>query len=630
MTSIPYDLFGSCSALAFIVIPNNITSINETAFKNCANLTSIRIRKQLGEPVNEQLITRLQEVTSVSLPFITVNNVSLPPIIQNVVYNDTTNKIIITYTPGECDTNDSVQFVEYSINGGNWAQLTSNEIEYDTTEDFDIRLRQNTVMGFSGPSIAYTVIVNNLDTLVLTFNTDYGPTFTVYGVELSNILSGGTESVYKGSFANIIKINSDFLSPEQKTTLVGIIIPGVITNIGNYTFRGCSLLTSCVIPNGVTIINQYAFYGCSSLSSIVIPNSVTIINQYAFYGCSSLTSIVIPNSVTIIYPYAFYGCSRLATIFMYNTVDIADNAFTLTSNSATFHILVQRLDEDISVRQTLLLQQNPTATITPMVQSFTPTITLAIYDFKIKQITIQYIPGLIDQNDTILYYEYSTDGVTWEIVPQNNEIAYNAAASTGSFPIQLRQYSQYSGYSDPSEIFQVIVVIPCFKKDTKILTNKGYRRIQDIRKGDMVFTYKHGFKAVHAIGYRNLHHHAISDKTKNQLYRCSRSQYPELFEDLIITGCHSILMGSFTTYEQVDKTAKVLGKIYMTDGLYRIPACVDDRTTVYEIPGEYTIYHLALKNDDYYSNYGIYANGLLVETCSKRYLKELSNMTLIK
>jgi hypothetical protein len=27
-------------------------------------------------------------------------------------------------------------------------------------------------------------------------------------------------------------------------------------------------------------------------------------------------------------------------------------------------------------------------------------------------------------------------------------------------------------------------------------------------------------------------------------------------------------------------------------------------------------------------NYGVYANGLLVETCSKRYLKELSHMEL--
>jgi hypothetical protein len=38
---------------------------------------------------------------------------------------------------------------------------------------------------------------------------------------------------------------------------------------------------------------------------------------------------------------------------------------------------------------------------------------------------------------------------------------------------------------------------------------------------------------------------------------------------------------------------------------------------------------LALENNNYYMNYGVYANGLLVETCSKRYIKELSNMTII-
>lgn len=58
-------------------------------------------------------------------------------------------------------------------------------------------------------------------------------------------------------------------------------------------------------------------------------------------------------------------------------------------------------------------------------------------------------------------------------------------------------------------------------------------------------------------------------------------------------------------------------------------ACIDERTKVYQKRGYQTIYHLALENDYYYGNYGIYANGLLVESCSKRYLKELSNMTLI-
>jgi hypothetical protein len=49
----------------------------------------------------------------------------------------------------------------------------------------------------------------------------------------------------------------------------------------------------------------------------------------------------------------------------------------------------------------------------------------------------------------------------------------------------------------------------------------------------------------------------------------------------------------------------------------------------FEEEGVFNIWHIALENDDYYSNYGIYANGLLVETCSKRYLKEISGMTLL-
>ena len=54
------------------------------------------------------------------------------------------------------------------------------------------------------------------------------------------------------------------------------------------------------------------------------------------------------------------------------------------------------------------------------------------------------------------------------------------------------------------------------------------------------------------------------------------------------------------------------------------------RTAVYEKEGVHLIYHIALEHADYYMNYGVYANGLLVETTSKRYLKELSDMILIE
>lgn len=139
---------------------------------------------------------------------------------------------------------------------------------------------------------------------------------------------------------------------------------------------------------------------------------------------------------------------------------------------------------------------------------------------------------------------------------------------------------------------------------------------------------KHGYLPIYMIGKREIYHEASTERIKNQLYTCSKEKYPEIFEDVIITGCHSILVFPFANEEERTKTIEVNGDTYVTDGLYRLPACADSRASVYEKPGTYTIYHFSLENDNYYSNYGVYANGLVVESCSKRMLKEISNMTI--
>jgi hypothetical protein len=169
----------------------------------------------------------------------------------------------------------------------------------------------------------------------------------------------------------------------------------------------------------------------------------------------------------------------------------------------------------------------------------------------------------------------------------------------------------------------------CFKEGTEILTNTGYRAIETLRKGDLVKTVKHDYKSIDMIGYRPISHIPSTQRIKDQLYVCRSEQYPDITNELVITGCHAILVKDFKEGER-EKTEEILGNIYVTDDHYRLPACVDCRASVYEKEGTYMIYHLALENDDYYRNYGIYANGLLVETTSKRYLKELSNMILLE
>ena len=107
-----------------------------------------------------------------------------------------------------------------------------------------------------------------------------------------------------------------------------VVIPNSVTSIGEYTFRGCSGLTSVTIPNSVTSIGQYAFQYCSGLTSITIPNSVTSIGNYTFQYCSGLTSVTIGNSVTSIGSSAFYNCSGLTSVTIGNSVtSIGSSAF---------------------------------------------------------------------------------------------------------------------------------------------------------------------------------------------------------------------------------------------------------------------------------------------------------------
>jgi hypothetical protein len=170
----------------------------------------------------------------------------------------------------------------------------------------------------------------------------------------------------------------------------------------------------------------------------------------------------------------------------------------------------------------------------------------------------------------------------------------------------------------------------CFKEGSKILTDTGYKLVQDLRKGDLIKTHSNGFKSIELIGKQTRYHPGSIDRIKDQLYKCSPLNFPEVFEDLIITGCHSILVDDFKNDYEKEETKKINGNIFITENKYRLPACVDERTSVYETVGTFTIYHFSLENEDLRMNYGIYANGLLVETCSIRYMKELSMLSLIE
>jgi hypothetical protein len=233
---------------------------------------------------------------------------------------------------------------------------------------------------------------------------------------------------------------------------------------------------------------------------------------------------------------------------------------------------------------------------------------------------------------------------TYNLVNNNNPTTVISSFTTTSSPdssyvfqnVTLTDYNYSTlliidtNLKNIVDILYINTIFPCFKEGTKILTDKGYIPIEDLRKGDMVKTHIHGYKPIHMIGKRVIYNHARSEREKHQLYKCTSEHFPEVFEDLVITGCHSILVSDFTGPEQREKSFQVNGDIFITDDKYRLPACADERVLIYEKVGPTLIYHLSLENDNNSYNYGVYANGLLVETCSKRYLNELSHMDSVE
>lgn len=223
------------------------------------------------------------------------------------------------------------------------------------------------------------------------------------------------------------------------------------------------------------------------------------------------------------------------------------------------------------------------------------------------------------------YTIYSVSGYnTWRI----------ASTSTGPSPQNIVYYVGNVLIGDGiTDFYYLYPSAPCFLEGSTILCKvdsvEKYVPVEQLKKGTLVKTSLDGYKPLVLIGKGTIENPGDNERTENRLYKCSTSKYPELKDDLYITGCHSILEFPITEKQKED-TIKHLGNLFITDKKYRLMACVDDRAEPWNSKGVYTIWHFALENSDERMNYGVYANGgLLVETCSIRFLKQISNMTLM-
>lgn len=169
--------------------------------------------------------------------------------------------------------------------------------------------------------------MKKLVTLLMTF-------IVTCSIEAGNVITYTAEirlpttSVNINSGLHYRNFNTEIVSHTFANGIGTITFEDDLTEIGQYAFEGCSMLTSITLPESVTYIARQAFKNCSLLTSINIPDSVTYIGEEAFSHCTSLTSITIPSNVTSIEENTFCKCTSLASITVPNSVtNIGQDAF---------------------------------------------------------------------------------------------------------------------------------------------------------------------------------------------------------------------------------------------------------------------------------------------------------------
>ncbi len=244
LTSIGNSAFSNCTNLSTITIPEGVITIDDYAFYNCTNLATFTIP------------STVEVLGSYAFAQTKLSQVSLPSNLEKI----------------ESTTFYDCNLLQYNVyENGKYLGNTDNP---------------------------YVALIGVVDSTNMTSFTINSTTRIVDGLGYSSLTS--------------------------------INIPASVVTIGEDAFRWCESLQSVTFEENSKLlyIEPGSFYNCDGLINIVLPNSVISIEESAFSSCNNLTSVTLSENLQYIGSIAFDSCNSLETIVISKQLKIIeDSAF---------------------------------------------------------------------------------------------------------------------------------------------------------------------------------------------------------------------------------------------------------------------------------------------------------------
>ena len=322
LASIGVNAFAQCTSLSGITIPKSVTRIDQCAFQHCSSLTEI---------ILPEGITEIAAAT-----FAHCRN------LLHIVIPESVTKLGST-AMNQCESLKSIVLPENITEIGDHAFLNC----YDLTS---VTLPKNlttigkgafyTCRSLSGIRIPDSVTsigpeafgnCESLRTITIPegVNEIADRVFGCTGLTSVTIPDGVTRigdeafylcpllSTFSGKFSSAdgrCLIDDGHLIAFAPAGLTEYAIPNEVTSIGASVFEGCSALESVTIPEGVVEIGDRCFYYCEAMTSCTLPKSLTTIGEKAFRYCKNLVELTVSEGVTKVENDAFDDCWSLKCV----------------------------------------------------------------------------------------------------------------------------------------------------------------------------------------------------------------------------------------------------------------------------------------------------------------------------
>jgi len=293
-----------------IKLPDNITTIGESAFYDCSNLISINI------PLSVNILKNASFARCISL-----SSISLPNSLKTIEESAFSECYALSgiFVPasvtsiGDWSFSDCGGVIEVDLNNLNYS--SNNGVLLNKSQTILIKCPTSISGNYEIPSTVTTVkdwafrACNKIETIKIPSST-----VSIAGYSFASCTGSFIVDLDNPNFSS----NSGVLFNKAQT----ILIKSPISKVGSYT-----------MPTSTISIADNAFMNCEELTEVISPQSLIFIGMNAFYYCTKLKKFYIPSGILSIGDNAFNYWGADVSIYSYST---SPNDISLSSNPFSF------------------------------------------------------------------------------------------------------------------------------------------------------------------------------------------------------------------------------------------------------------------------------------------------------